>query len=206
MDIIWDPLEIERKSMAIIEENCPELTLLPKGEREVIKRVVHTTGDPGCSGMVKISYGAVEAGIEAIRSGCGILTDVNMVRTGLITRRMEEFGITAHCLINHPEVVEQARATGLTRAMVAIRKGAAMAHNGIVAIGNAPTALFTLCQMIKEGEMKPALVVGTPVGFVGAAESKEMLMETEVPFITLPGTRGGSTIAATIVNALLLIA
>lgn len=206
MDIIWDPREIEKKSMAIIEENLPKLALLPRGEREIIKRVVHTTGDLGCAGMVNISSGAVEAGIEAIRGGHGILTDVNMVRTGLIASRMNEFSVSASCLINHPEVVEQARSTGLTRAMVAIKKGAPLVNGGIIAIGNAPTALFTLCEMIREGQARPALVVGTPVGFVGAAESKELLMQTNVQYITLPGTRGGSTIAATIVNALLLMA
>lgn len=206
MDIVWDPREIEKKSMAIIEELLPELALLPTEEREIIKRVVHTTGDPGCAGMVKISPGAVEAGVNAIRNGCGILTDVNMVRTGLIARRMEEFGVSAHCLISDPEVVEQSRRDGSTRAMAAIKKGASLAQDGIVAIGNAPTALFTLITMIDRGEARPALVVGTPVGFVGAAESKEVLIQAGVPYITLPGTRGGSTIAATIVNALLLLA
>lgn len=205
MDIIWDPREIEKKSMAIIEETLPELALLPVKEREIIKRVVHTTGDPGCAGMVSISPGAVEAGIGAIRNGCGIFTDVNMVRTGLIVRCMEEFGVKAHCLITDPEVVELARREGITRAMAAMKKGAPLAQNGIVAIGNAPTALFTLITMIDRGEVKPALVVGTPVGFVGAAESKDALTQAGVPYITLPGTRGGSTIAAAIVNALLLM-
>jgi precorrin-8X/cobalt-precorrin-8 methylmutase len=205
VDIIWNPLDIEKKSMAIIEEKLPELALLPPGERAIIKRVVHTTGDPGCAELVKISPGAVEAGIGAIRGGCGILADVNMVRTGLIARRMEEYGVTSHCLISHPEVVEQSRREGITRAMAAMKKGACLARGGIVAIGNAPTALFTLLTMINRGEASPALVVGTPVGFVGAAESKEALIQAGVPYITLPGTRGGSTIAATIVNALLLM-
>ena len=95
---------------------------------------------------------------------------------------------------------------GITRAMAAIRKGSSLVNGGIVAIGNAPTALFTLCDMIEKGEVSPALVVGTPVGFVGAAESKEVLAEMDIPYITIPGTRGGSTIAVTIVNALLLLA
>ncbi len=206
MDIIWNPRDIERKSMAIIEESRPELSLLPVGEREVIKRVIHTTGDLDCAGMVRLSPGAIESGIEAIRNGQGILTDVNMLRSGIISSRLKEFGIESFCLINHPEVVSEARATGLTRAMLAIKKGAPMVNGGIIAIGNAPTSLFTVCNMIRDGEIKPALVVGTPVGFVGAAESKDLLMQMEIPHITLPGTRGGSTIAASIINALLLMA
>lgn len=206
MDIIIDPREIEKKSMSIIEDSLPGLKEIPDREREIIKRVIHTTGDLGCISMVKISPGAVEAGLSAIRSGRPVLTDVNMLKAGLIAGRMEKFGMRAFCLISDQEVIQESKRTGMTRAMVAMRKGAAAAGGGIIAVGNAPTALFTLCRMIREGEARPALVVGTPVGFVGAAESKEMLVETGVEYITLPGTRGGSTIAASIVNALLLMA
>ncbi|MCL6478268.1 MAG: precorrin-8X methylmutase [Peptococcaceae bacterium] len=206
MEAINDPREIEKKSMAIIEESLPGLQSFPAPEREIIKRVIHTTGDLGCIALVKISPGAVDAGLAAIRSGRVILTDVNMLKAGLIAERMNRFGVRAHCLISHPEVVAEARQRGQTRAMVAMKKGASMAENGVIAVGNAPTALFELCRMIREGEARPALVVGTPVGFVGAAESKEMLMETGVNYITMPGTRGGSTVAASIVNALLLMA
>jgi precorrin-8X/cobalt-precorrin-8 methylmutase len=204
LDIIINPREIEKKSMSIIEENLPQLKEMDPVEKEIVKRVIHTTGDLDCMELVRISPGAVAAGLEAIRKGKAILTDVNMLKTGLIAARMSSFGVTAHCLISDPSVVEQAGETGQTRAMVAVRKGASLAQGGIIAVGNAPTALFEICRLIREGEIRPALVVGTPVGFVGAAESKEMLMETEVCFITMPGTRGGSTIAASIVNALLL--
>lgn len=206
MEIISDPREIEKKSMAIIEESLPGLKNVPVREREIIKRVIHTTGDLGCISLVKISPGAVEAGLSAIREGRSILTDVNMLKAGLIAHRMDNFGVRAFCLISDPEVIVESRQKGMTRAMVAMQKGVPAAEGGIIAIGNAPTALFTVCRMIREGEARPALVVGTPVGFVGAAESKEMLMETGVNYITLPGTRGGSTIAASIVNALLLMA
>lgn len=206
MDIIRDPKEIERKSMAIIEESLPALADLPGREREIVKRVIHTTGDLDCISLVRISPGAVEAGLGAIRSGRAILTDVNMLRTGLIGERMNRFGVKALCLINDPEVVREAGEKGITRAMAAMERGAAGAGGGIVAIGNAPTALFTLCRMIREGAVSPALVVGTPVGFVGAAESKEVLIEAGVEYVTMPGTRGGSTVAASIVNALLLMA
>ncbi|MFZ5651257.1 MAG: precorrin-8X methylmutase [Bacillota bacterium] len=204
MEIIKDPGRIERKSMSIIEESLPDLKNFPPVEREIIKRVIHTTGDLACMSMVRISPWAVESGLDAIRRGCSVLTDVNMLKTGLISARMDAFGVSAHCLISDPEVIQESRKSGITRAMLAMKKGAALAHNGIVAVGNAPTALFELCRMISEGEARPALVVGTPVGFVGAAESKEMLMETGVHYITMPGTRGGSTIAASIVNALLI--
>lgn len=208
MEIIRDPREIEKKSMAIIEAALPQLKCFPEREREIVKRVIHTTGDLGCVSMVSISPGAVEAGLAAIRGGRAILTDVNMLRTGLIAGRMEKFGVIAHCLISHPGVVEEAREQGVTRAMLAMQKGAGLAEGGIIAVGNAPTALFEICRMVREGLLRPALVVGTPVGFVGAAESKEELLETSaatgLEYITLPGTRGGSTIAASIVNALLL--
>jgi len=204
LDIIKDPGQIERTSMSIIEQSLPDLKNFPSVERDIVKRVIHTTGDLGCIYLVNISPGAVEAGLDAIRKGFSVLTDVNMLKSGLISGRMDKFGVRSHCLISDPEVVLEARENGLTRAMVAMKRGAAMADNGIIAVGNAPTALFELCRMIRDKEAHPALVVGTPVGFVGAAESKEMLMETGVPYITMPGTRGGSTVAASIVNALLL--
>ncbi len=206
MDIVSDPREIEKKSMAIIEDSLPELRAVPTREREIIKRVIHTTGDLGCISLLKMSPGAVESGLAAIRRGKPILTDVNMIRAGLIACRLEKFGISALCLISDPEVIRESGRKGVTRAMVAVEKGAPAAEGGIVAVGNAPTALFALCRMIRQGEARPALVVGTPVGFVGAAESKEMLMDAGAEYITMTGTRGGSTVAASIVNALLLMA
>ncbi|MCL6610670.1 MAG: precorrin-8X methylmutase [Peptococcaceae bacterium] len=206
MEMIKDPGEIEKKSMAIIEDSLPELKNIPAPEREIIKRVIHTTGDLGCVSLVKMSPGAVEAGLAAIRKGKPIMSDVNMLKAGLIAHRMEKFGVGAFCLIGDPEVIRESRREGVTRAMAAMRRGAPAAEGGIIAVGNAPTALFTLCRLIREGKARPALVVGTPVGFVGAAESKEMLMGTGIEYITMPGTRGGSTIAASIVNALLLMA
>lgn len=206
MEIIKNPGEIENKSMSIIEESLPSLKNLPEGERTIIKRVIHTTGDLSIGDQVIISDGAVAAGLAAIRKGRSIMTDVNMLRVGLNPGRIEQFGLNVFCLISEPQVMEESKRTGITRAMVAIEKGAPQVTGGIVAIGNAPTALFTLCQMISQNKANPALVVGTPVGFVGAAESKDMLMKMGIEYITLPGNRGGSTIAAAIVNALLLMA
>lgn len=206
MQVLTDPRAIENKSMSIIEESLPELLKLPVGEREIVKRVVHTTGDLTIAGLVQIHPRAVEAGLAAIREGRTVVTDINMLKAGINAGRLSAFGMTAHCYISDPGVVEEARRTGLTRAMVAMRRAALEAEGGIIAIGNAPTALFTLCDLIEKGEARPALVVGTPVGFVGARESKEALVELNVPCITIPGTRGGSTIAAAIVNALLYLA
>ncbi|WP_018085871.1 precorrin-8X methylmutase [Desulfurispora thermophila] len=206
MEFLLDPVEIAKKSMTIIEENLPQLAQWPPLEREVLKRIIHTSGDLSCLSLIDIHPDAVKTGIKAISAGQDILTDVNMVRAGLISSRLGEFGISVHCLINDPLVVAEAREKGLTRAMVAIQRGASLAEGGIVAIGNAPTALFALCDLIQKGQARPALVVGMPVGFVGAKESKELLVSTGVPYITIHGTRGGSNMAAAAVNALLLLA
>ena len=176
---------------------------LPEGERNIIKRIVHTTGDPAIAELIKIHPAAVEAGLQAFRAGKPVFTDVQMLRAGINPVKLGQLGVETICLIKNPEVVEEAKRTGKTRAMVAMAKAAPQLNGGIIAIGNAPTALFELCAMIKTGEIRPALVVGTPVGFVGAKESKEVLVETPVPYITVVGTRGGSTIAVAALNALL---
>ncbi|MCS5695829.1 precorrin-8X methylmutase [Desulfofundulus thermocisternus] len=203
---LFNPAAIEKESMRIIEENLPDLATLPAGERSIIKRVVHTTGDLSCARLIRIHPRAVENGLRALKAGKPILTDVNMVRSGLIKNRLASLGVEVICLINHPEVIKNAQMRGTTRAMVAMELGVPKIEGGIIAIGNAPTALFTLCRLVSAGQVRPALVVGTPVGFVGAAESKEELISLGIPYITMIGTRGGSTIAAAIINALLLMA
>lgn len=205
MLVITDPRAIEHKSMSIIEESLPGLTKLPVGEREIIKRVVHTTGDISVADLVLIHPQAVDSGLKAIRAGRTVVTDINMLKAGINSGRLKSFGMTARCYISDPDVAEEARREGLTRAMVAMRRAASEAIGGIIAIGNAPTALFALCDLVERGEASPALVVGTPVGFVGARESKEALVGLDIPYITIPGTRGGSAIAAAVVNALLYL-
>lgn len=206
MRYLANPREIELKSMAIIEELLPEIQMRPLGEREIIKRIVHTTGDVSIAGLVLFHQGAIESGLKAIRSGKPIATDINMLKAGINSRRLELFGINARCYISDQDVVSQARREGLTRAMVAMQKAAGDINGGIIAVGNAPTALFALCELIKREEASPSLVVGTPVGFVGAKESKEMLVDSGVPYITVKGTRGGSAVAAAAINALLYLA
>ncbi|WP_340140017.1 precorrin-8X methylmutase [Desulfofarcimen acetoxidans] len=204
--MITNPREIEKNSMQIIEDNVPELHKLPREHKEIIKRVIHTTGDLTFVNLVYIHPEAVASGLTALRAGRPIVTDINMLKTGINKNRLQELGITAYCYIAEPRVIEESKKTGLTRAMIAMKLAAAEAKDGIIAIGNAPTALFTLCDLIKSGAAKPSLVIGTPVGFVGAKESKDLLMQMDIPHIAVPGTKGGSTIAAAIVNALLYLA
>ena len=206
MEFIKDPKAIEDTSMDIIEAHLPEVKELPDGERGIIKRIVHTTGDVNIAGLIKISPDAVAAGLAALRAGKPIYTDVMMLRAGINPVKLKQFDIETICLIKDPEVVAEAKRTGKTRAMIAMAKAASQLDGGIIAIGNAPTALFELCAMVRAGTFKPGLVVGTPVGFVGAKESKELLTETPVPYITIEGTRGGSTIAVAAINALLKLA
>jgi len=206
VEFIKDPRAIEDTSMDIIEQAVPWIRELSQGERQIVRRIVHTTGDPDIAELVKIHPDAVASGLRAMREGKTIFTDVQMLRSGISPVKLEQFGIETMCLIKDPEVAAEAKRTGKTRAMIAMAKAAPRLDGGIIAIGNAPTALFELCEMIQRGELKPALVVGTPVGFVGAKESKEVLVETPVPYITVTGTRGGSTIAVAALNALLKIA
>ncbi|WP_347491033.1 precorrin-8X methylmutase [Desulfoscipio sp. XC116] len=203
MNFTIDPEAIEQESMSIIEKNVPLLATLPKKERSVVKRIIHTTGDFNIAPLVKIHPLAVDRGLAAIHRGCNIYTDVNMVLAGLNNKRLAAFGVRTICRIADPSVAEEASRTGQTRAMVAMGQAGSL-KGDIIVIGNAPTALFTLCAKIDRGEADPTLVIGTPVGFVGASESKELLVKlNKVPYITIQGTRGGSTIAASIVNALL---
>jgi len=201
---------------------------------QVVRRVVHTTGDPSLARAVTFSPGAIAAGVDALASGAKIYCDVNMVAVGIKPTAAGR-GIAVSCLVADPQAAKMARREGMTRSAAAIRltergkaahglealshavissqggrppmnnvEGAGSGLDGaIVAIGNAPTALFELLRMVKDEGVRPALVVGVPVGFVGAAESKEQLMGSGVPFITIPGNRGGSSIAAAVVNALL---
>ncbi len=198
-----NPSEIERESMAIIERNVPAILELPAGERAIVKRIIHTTGDFNIASLVQIHPRAVEAGLAALKNSCTIFTDVNMVLAGLNRTKMATLNVNAACRIGDFDVVAQAKRTGETRARAAMRSAGPL-DGDIVVIGNAPTALFALCEMIEAGTASPALVIGTPVGFVGARESKELLVAlNKVPYVSMIGTRGGSTIAASVVNALL---
>jgi precorrin-8X/cobalt-precorrin-8 methylmutase len=203
VDYIKDPLAIEQKSMAIIEKRLAEFPFDPL-QKPVIKRVVHTTGDVSFADITAFSRDAVGAGAKALAAGAPVYCDVEMARSGINRRAVATLGLTMSCLIHESDVAQAAKEQGTTRAAVAMARALAEHPKGAVfVIGNAPTALFVLLEAVAAGEAEPALVVGTPVGFVGAAESKEWLTTFTVPWITVLGEKGGSTVAAAIMNALL---
>lgn len=203
MEYIKDPMAIETRSMEIIAPYLDGFNLDEQAIK-VYSRIIHAAGDPDYAQIIKIHPEAIASGLAALKSGCNIFCDVEMVRTGINKRRLAELGGQAYCLVADETVAQEAKAAGITRSMAAMRKFGNKLNGAIVAIGNAPTALFEVLTMIKENNIKPALIVGVPVGFVGAAESKELLHTTSpVPYITVLGNKGGSPIAAASVNAVM---
>ncbi|HWP95275.1 MAG TPA: precorrin-8X methylmutase [Syntrophomonadaceae bacterium] len=203
MNIIWDPREIEKKSMEIIEGYLTGLHF-SEAEKAIAKRVIHTTGDPDIIEALRFHPAAVAAGMKALRSGQSVFADVNMLKSGVNASRLKGYGGQVICSISEPEIIQAAKEWKITRAAAAMRSFGPRLDQAVVAIGNAPTALFELLNLISQGKCRPALIIGTPVGFVGAAEAKEELIAQDwVPFISLLGTRGGSPIAVSIVNAML---
>jgi len=203
MNYITEPMAIEERSMEIIAPYLAGMNLSPETVK-VFSRIIHAAGDPEYSKVIEIHPEAIQAGCAALAAGCDIFCDVEMVRTGINKTRLAEFGGNVQCLIGDKQVAITAKALGITRSMVAMRSFGEKLHGSIVAIGNAPTALFEVLNMMKETNIRPALIIGVPVGFVGAAESKDFLAETcPVPYITVRGTKGGSPIAVATTNALL---
>jgi len=203
-DIIRDPQQIEAKSFAIIDAEVGEHRFAAN-EWPIVRRIVHTSADYDFVMNTVISAGAVASALQAIKDGCGIYCDTNMVLSGVNKARLAESGCSISCHVADSDVAEQAKKEGVTRSIVALRKGVESGAR-IFLIGNAPTALYELLQLYRDGKIEPALVVGVPVGFVGAAESKEELVASGLPQITCRGRKGGSTIAAAICNALLIMA
>ena len=198
------PHEIEVRSMEIIDG------LLPAGDWDagqlaVVKRLVHTSGDPSLAEEVRFSAGAVEAGVAALRAGAPVFTDTHMARMGINQDRVAALGGTVECLISDEAVAAEAKRTGRTRAATAMRTLGDRLDGAVVALGNAPTALREVLAIAAEGAARPALVIGMPVGFVDAAESKDALIESDLTYIAVHGTRGGSPLAAATVNALLRV-
>ena len=203
---ISDPTAIEKLSMEIIAPYLARLNLDDKTSK-VFSRIIHASGDPAYADIIAVHPQAVEAGHKALRRGADIFTDVEMVRIGINKRKIAEYGGAVHCLIADEEVAQKAKGEGITRSMAAMRTFNSRLNDAVVAIGNAPTALFALIEMMEKEHIRPALIVGVPVGFVGAAESKELLAKVSpVPYITVRGNKGGSPIAAATVNALLYMA
>jgi len=195
---------IEDASMEMIENEIGSHDYNEK-EWPVVRRVIHSTADFDFAGKNKIifSKNAVESGMDALRNGCSVVVDVNGVIGGLNKQNPKDFGNKIICNISSPEVMESAKKQNKTRSQVSMRVASSDIDGGIVVIGNAPTALLELIQMVKEGLVMPALIIGIPVGFICASESKEELSKlTKVPFITNIGRKGGSSSASAIVNAL----
>lgn len=196
---------IEKESFRIIGTELDEGAFSPL-ELPVVKRVIHSTADFEFKDLLRFSPGAIEAGIEAIRLGRPVITDVRMVEAGIMKYRLDPFGSRVMCFSSDRSVADEAAAQGLTRTAASMRKAAEFMDGAIVAIGNAPTALSELLRIVASGGPRPALVVGVPVGFVGAAESKEALEKSSLSFILSRGRKGGSTVAVSIVNALAILA
>ena len=196
---------IEQESFRIIGEHIDE-SRFSSFELPIVKRVIHATADFEFADILKFSPNSIEAGIKAIKEGRNIVTDVKMVEVGIGKKYLDLFGINTYCFVSAEEIENEAEAKRKTRSAMGIIKGAEHIDNGIVVIGNSPTALFELISMVRQRQIKPALIIGVPVGFVEAEEAKEELLKVEVPYITCKGKKGGSTVAVAITNALLILA
>ncbi|USD39406.1 MULTISPECIES: precorrin-8X methylmutase [Ferrimonas] len=202
--------QIETDSFAIIDR---EIELHHGGhlfsdlQWPVVRRAIHTSGDFEFARLFRFSPSAMEAGMEALRRGAPIVSDVTMITAGLSPSRCRPFGVEGHCFISDPEVIERAKASGITRAIESMRlaRDKGLLDGGIVAIGNAPTALFEVLRMVEAGEAMPALIIGIPVGFVRADESKTQLVgQAKVPFISSLGRKGGSPLVVSSLHALMV--
>jgi precorrin-8X/cobalt-precorrin-8 methylmutase len=199
---IVKPEAIETESFRIIDAEVGSHHF-DEQQWPLVRRIIHTTADFSFVETTEFSFLAVSRGIDALRSGAKILCDTNMVLSGINKTLLAKMGGTAVCHVADSDVAATAKKEGVTRSIIALRKGVKEGCN-LFLIGNAPTALFELLRLAAAGEVDPALVVGVPVGFVGAAESKEALCRSELPYICCRGRKGGSAIAATILNALML--
>ena len=196
------PMDIEKRSFEIITGLLEGRVLDPENEL-VIKRVIHTTADFDYADNLCFSEHAVTGGIEALRGGCDIVTDTQMAKAGINKTVLARLGGQVHCFMSDQDVAEEAKARGVTRAAVSMERAAGLGKPCIFAIGNAPTALLALHDLIAAGKVEPALIIGVPVGFVNVVESKERIMTAGVPYIVARGRKGGSNVAAAICNAML---
>jgi len=199
------PEDIEALSFEIIDAEAGAHSFV-WDQWQIVRRMIHTTADFDWMQTVRFHPKAVSAGIDAVRSGKPIVTDTHMAASGINRTRLSEYGTTIHCLVDDPRVAEQARKAGTTRSLAAVDQAVSQFPEAVFVIGNAPTALLRLVEHIRSGSAAPALVIGLPVGFVQAAESKAELMKLDRPFITNVGRKGGSAVAASVVNALTLLA
>ena len=203
---IVKPEDIEKRSMEIITSELGGRTW-PEPEFSIVKRCIHTSADFDYADNLCFSENAAQLGVEALKRGAHIVTDTRMAWSGINKKKLASFGGEAHCFMSDEDVAAEAKEKGCTRAAICMERGSALPGEVVFAVGNAPTALIRLYEMIEEGRVKPALIIGAPVGFVNVVESKELIMEigqkAGVPFIVPKGRKGGSNIAATICNAML---
>jgi precorrin-8X/cobalt-precorrin-8 methylmutase len=199
---IIKPEDIEKRSFEIITEILGGREFPPM-HGPIIKRVIHTTADFDYADTLNISELAVEKGIEAIKSGCNIVTDTKMASVGINKKTLSKFGGQVVCFMDDEAIAVEAKEKSVTRASLCMEKAANNANNRVYVVGNAPTALIRLYELVKENVISPALVVGVPVGFVNVVESKELFKTLNIPYIITEGRKGGSNIGAAIINALL---
>ena len=195
------PEQIEQSSFNIIDQEAGSHNFAAE-QWPIVRRMIHTTADFEYQQMVRIHPGAISAGLGAIKAGKPIITDTNMARVGIRKKELEPFGVSVKCFINDSAVQEMARQNGITRAKAAVDAAVAEMNGGIYVVGNAPTALMRLIELVAKKKAHPALIIGLPVGFVNAAESKAALIELDHPYISNIGRKGGSNVAASVVNAL----
>jgi precorrin-8X/cobalt-precorrin-8 methylmutase len=197
------PHEIEQLSFQMIDTEAGDHGF-SADQWPVVRRVIHTSADFEWQRMIRFHPRAILSGVSAIRNGCPIITDTNMARAGIRQRDLARFGGMLNCYMTDERVAETAARKGITRAKAAVDVAAPTLSGGIYVVGNAPTALLRMIELMDQGTVRPALVVGLPVGFVNAAESKALLLERDVPYITNVGRKGGSNVAAAVVNALII--
>lgn len=199
------PEDIEIRSFEIIDAEAGPHDFTAAQWR-IVQRMIHTSADFEYMQTVRFTGDAVEKGLDAVRRGAAIITDTHMARVGMRQRDLDRFGVTVSCWMTDPAVASAAQDSNLTRAEAAVDASLPAMKDGIYVVGNAPTALLRLIEQVKAGRAQPALIIGLPVGFVNAAESKAALMEMDYPHISNVGRKGGSNVAAAVVNALVKMA
>lgn len=198
------PKEIEARSFEIITQEMGDCALAP-GTEMIVKRCIHTSADFDYVKNLCFSEGVVEQALEALHGGASIVTDTQMAKAGINKAILGKYGGQVHCFMSDEDVAAAAKEKGCTRAAASMEKAASLGEDFIFAIGNAPTALVRLYELVQEGKIHPRLIIGVPVGFVNVVASKELILELDVPYIVARGRKGGSNIAACICNALLYL-
>ncbi|MCD8181264.1 MAG: precorrin-8X methylmutase [Firmicutes bacterium] len=195
------PADIERRSFEIIESELPHE--IDSSVKSVVKRVIHTTADFDYADNMRFSDGVIQIIKNAVKNGADIVTDTQMARSGINKKRLKKFGGEVFCFMSDEDVAAAAKANGTTRAAASMEKAAGLGRDVIFAIGNAPTALIKLYELMEQGKIKPVAIIGVPVGFVNVVQAKELIMTADAPYIVSRGRKGGSNVAAAICNALI---